>query len=619
VTSKIRNAKRDYYKTLLDMGRTTVRAFWQHFRQVLPTKSQPSTLELHHKNSVHHSGSEIANAFNDHFSSIADSLIDNAHHCENDLTLLNDFIDSKVPNDLTFDVPDFCVDYVSKALKNLDVKKGAGLDGLQPKFLVLAADVIAPSLTWIFNLSLRTGSVPSIWKVAKVIPLYKNGAMSDPGNYRPISILPALSKIFERHIHSHLMTHLDSNNLLYKHQSGFRTFHSCQTALTSMVDSWASDIDSNKLVGILLIDLRKAFDLVNHNILLTKLKLYKCSDHCVSLFSSYLSDRLQQTQFQNHLSNHADLSVGVPQGSILGPLLFLLYVNDLHLISNTSTFHMFADDSTFCTSSSDIHVIEKNLESDLSNISKWCAQNQMSLHLGKTKSMLLTTRQKRAHLPNGTLSVNFSGTNVECVSSHKVLGVVVNENLCWKEHCHVICTKVQKSLFLLRKLKNVLPKSAKLQFYNSFILPHLDYCSTIWFNDHTDVTKPLNILQKRAMRLILNLPFDTPSSQLYKALNWMSIDYRCKFNICTSVFKSIHNLTPAYLSFFHFNSNRTRAAARGDLIIPHARKDIFKNTFRVLGAKLFNQLPSSVRDSPSLISFKRACFSHLISAFMNSL
>ena len=144
-----------------------------------------------------------------------------------------------------------------KSLKSLDVKKGAGLDGLQPKFLVMAADIIAPSLTKIFNLSLSTGIVPSIWKAAKVIPLHKKGALSDPGNYRPISILPQLSKIFERHIHSHLMAYLDQNDLLYKHQSGFRSFHSCQTAMTALVDSWASDIDQNKLVGLLLIDLKK--------------------------------------------------------------------------------------------------------------------------------------------------------------------------------------------------------------------------------------------------------------------------------------------------------------------------------------------------------------------------
>ena len=160
---------------------------------------------------------EISNAFNDHFASIADAIIENSQSHGNDFIKLADFINSKLPHDVSFDIPDFSVDYVRDSLRKLNVKKGTGLDGLQPKFLVMAADIIAPSLTWIFNFSLHSAVVPDIWKIAKVIPLHKKGSITDPNNYRPISILPALSKIFERHIHTHLMSHLDSNNLLHCH------------------------------------------------------------------------------------------------------------------------------------------------------------------------------------------------------------------------------------------------------------------------------------------------------------------------------------------------------------------------------------------------------------------
>ena len=619
VTSLIRKAKSDFYCSLLDKGKTAVSAFWKHFREVLPAKLQPAPFELRHMNSICNTPGDIANAFNDHFSSVAEMLIDHSHSLDPDFTALSDYVNAKITHGPLFDIPDFTVEAVCKSLKHLDIKKGAGLDGLQPKFLVMAADIIAPSLTNIFNLSLSTGIVPSIWKAAKVIPLHKKGALHDPSNYRPISILPQLSKIFERHIHTHLMAYLDQNDLLYKHQSGFRSFHSCQTALTALVDSWACDIDQNKLVGVLMIDLKKAFDLVNHNILLKKLSLYKCSNHCVSLLTSYLSCRTQQTLFQGHLSTSANISVGVPQGSILGPLLFLLYINDLHLIIQNSVCHMFADDSTFCSSSTDINEIERNLESDLSNISNWCSSNQMSLHLGKTKSMLVTTHQKRSKMVRKSLSINHSGNNIDCVPSHKLLGVTVQHNLSWKDHCDEICAKVRKSLYLLRKLKHILPYSAKLQFYNSFILPHFDYCSTVWFTGKYNAIKPLNILLKRAMRLILDVPFDTPSSDLFKALNWMSIEKRCLYNASILVFKSTHSLTPSYLNIFTYNTNRTRASSRNELTIPFATKDILKNSFRVIGAKTFNSLPQSIRESPSLESFKRACFKHFIHQFHNSL
>ena len=369
-----------------------------------------------------------------------------------------------------------------------------------------------------------------------------------------------------------------------------------------------------------MIDLRKAFDLVNHAILLEKLRLYKCSISCIRLFTSYLSDRSQQTQYLGQLSDPAQMSVGVPQGSILGPLLFLLYVNDLHLISSSSSCHMFADDSTFCTSAPDLTTIENNLDSDLSNISQWCSNNLMSLHLGKTKSMLITNRQKRSHLNNRSLNVNFLGTDIECVSSHKLLGVTLDHDLTWKNHCDEICMKVRKKLFLLRKLKKILPQSARLQYYNSFILPHLDYCSNVWFTGQSTVLHNLDVLQKRAMRLILDVPFTTPSIDLYKSLNWMSVQYRCMYNISILVFKSLNSLTPSYLSFFNVNNNnRTRASSRSDLIVPFARKNMLKNSFRIQGAKIYNDLPTSIRDSPTLMSFKRACFKHFISRFNNSL
>ena len=467
----------------------------------------------------------------------------------------------------------------------MNVKKGAGLDGLHPRFLVIAADLISPSLTYIFNLSLRTKIVPSSWKIAKVTPLFKKGSLNDPNNYRPISILPSLAKIFERHIHSHFMAYLNNSNLLCKEQSGFRSFHSCQTALTSLVDEWASAIDKDKLVGILLIDFRKAFDLVNHNILIEKLKLYKCSDATVSLFKSYLSDRLQFTIFNGQMSESASLSVGVPQGSILGPLLFLLYINDLHLISKDSC-HMFADDSTFYTSATTVDAIESNLESNLSEISNWCKANQMSLHLGKTKTMLLTTRQKRSHLHQNKLNITFLDNIIECVSTHKLLGVTLDENLTWKNHCNDTCNKIRKKLFLLRKLKTILPYPARLQFFNSFILPHFDYCSNIWSSSQRDCIDSLTVLQKRAMRLILDVPFDTPSADMFKALNWMSFEYRCFYNTSILVFKCLNNLSPSYLDFFKINSNnRTRSSTRSDLLIPFAKKIFSKILFDVMVPK----------------------------------
>jgi hypothetical protein len=253
VTKKINQAKQDYFCALLDIGRTAVHLFWKHFKEVLPSRLQTSPLELCVDGSVATTPAEIAAVFNDHFSTVAEKLLHD-QSCDPDLTKLCNFINSKIPDDTMFDIPDFTVSDVNKNITQLNVKKSTGIDGLPARFLVMSADIISPSITYILNMSLHAGIFPSIWKTAKVSALFKKGPLNNPDNYRPISILPTLSKIFERHVHSHLTAFLTSYDLLCKTQSGFRSFHSCQTALTSLVDSWAFDIDKNNLVGILLID-----------------------------------------------------------------------------------------------------------------------------------------------------------------------------------------------------------------------------------------------------------------------------------------------------------------------------------------------------------------------------
>ena len=208
---------------------------------------------------------------------------------------------------------------------------------------------------------------------------------------------------------------------------------------------------------------------------------------------------------------------------------------------------------------------------------------------------------------------------MENTQSHKVLGLTIDENLTWTEHCNNVCKKIKSKLFLLRKLKTLLPKAARLQFYNSFILPHFDYCSNVWLSGKLANLRALELLHKRAMRLILGVPARTPSKELYFKMNWMSLEYRSHYTSAILVYKCLHDLTPSYLNFFHFTSGRTRAAARNDLIIPSAKKLVLKNSFCVQGAKTFNSLPSTIRNLPRLKVFKGACFKHFMSSFSSFL
>jgi hypothetical protein len=261
---------------------------------------------------------------------------------------MHDFVDSSVPDGTAFDIPPMSDECVLSVLRALNPKKATGLDGVSARLLKESAGEIAPSLIKVFNLSISisTDEFPSQWKLPKVVPIHKGGSLVDVNNFRPISILPVMSKILERHVHDAIYTYLTVNNVLSSNQSGFRPMHSCQTALTKMVYTWLNAINDNLLVGVVLIDLRNVFDLVNHTALLETLRCYKCNVPTVNWFASYLQSRSQTVVFDGCMSEQLPIGIGVPQGSILGPLLFIAFINDLPLYTERATIDMYADDSS---------------------------------------------------------------------------------------------------------------------------------------------------------------------------------------------------------------------------------------------------------------------------------
>jgi hypothetical protein len=239
--------------------------------------------------------------------------------------------------------------------------------------------------------------------------------------------------------------------------------------------------------------------------------------------------------------------------------------------------------------------IETNLIEDIGSVSNWCSKNQMSLHIGKTKTMLVTNRQKRTAISNKKININFNDTPIECVDNFKVLGMIIDNNLSWSAHIESIRKSVCSKLFLLSRIRHLLPFSSRKQFYNSFILPHFDYCSNIWYFCSQEDMNCLKRLQKRAMRLILNVSMETPTVELFRRLNWFPIDYRIKFNFTVLVYKSLNNYTPKYLEVFDYKKGKTRAVTSHELSVKFAHKNLYKHSFNVSGANLFNQLPQTIR------------------------
>ena len=369
-------------------NRSDQKILWENLKTITynddPVQQIPSNLCI---NDTLVEGTEsVINELNKHFANISDIIDDvNFKRLESHL---NEKLSGK-----HFDIKFVSAFEVKQIIEKLDSQKSSGCDNIGANILKLCKDFISAPTSCILNNCISNGIFPADFKKANVTHIFKGGDKSDPNNYRPISILPTVSKIFERHVANQLKNFLEKTGVLYSHQSGFREKHSCQKALIHLINTWLRDIDKGNVIGSVFLDFRKAFDLVDHEILLHKLKMYHFSDNSCKLFGSYLKDRFQMVKHGTMVSGMKPVISGVPQGSILGPILFLLYVNDLPL-NLSSRLDMYADDATLHKSSSCIRQINTTLQNDLLEVQKWYVNNNMVLNPNKTTCMLIETKNR---------------------------------------------------------------------------------------------------------------------------------------------------------------------------------------------------------------------------------
>ena len=326
--------------------------------------------------------------------------------------------------------------FIKSQLRGLKAGKAVGLDNIPARLLIDSVEIIAKPLSVIFNASLQSGQVPAEFKAARVVPLFKKGKAEDMDNYRPISILPILSKVLERVVHQQVYHYLQSNKILNPFQCGFRKCHSAEFAALSFADTIRRNIDQGQLTRAVFIDLRKAFDTVNHELLLHKLSNLGVIDDELAWFENYLQDRTQVVDYQGVSSDPEGVSVGVPQGSILGPLLFILHVNDLPEAVIRCNLLMYADDTVLFYSASQASIIEEKLNEELSVIERWLYKNSLFLNVSKTEAMLFGTSPRLSKVNSFVITGN--GSPIKRVSQFKYLGVVFDERLSWNDHVKYI-------------------------------------------------------------------------------------------------------------------------------------------------------------------------------------
>ena len=473
---------------------------------------------------------------------------------------------------------------------------------------------IVTPLNHIFNTSLLTGKCPNSLKLAKVVPIYKKDDSSLISNYRPISLLSSISKILEKIIYKRLDNFLKCNNLLIPHQFGFRKGHSTDYAILHIYDKIIESFSKKEhMIGIFM-DLSKAFDTIDHQILIHKLNSYGIRGQALSWFKDYLHNRQQYVAFQTHESQKQSIKCGVPQGSILGPLLFIIYVNDIINSSPLLHFIMFADDTSVFFSHNNLDTLINLLNSELSKISKWFKSNKLSLNANKTNFIHF----KKTNSQITACNILIDGLPLTQKQSTKFLGVTIDSNLTWNEHIHNIHTSMSRNTGILYKLKEFLSERSLLILYNSLVLSHINYCNIIWGNCSTTKLNSLLLLQKRAVRTITNSCYLSHTEPLFHRLKTLRIKDIHTLQTGIFMYKYTHNqLPPLFHNIYNLNSNIHTYPTRHslDYHLENPKIILAQKSIRHHGPDVWNSLPHNLKQCSTLYSFKASLKKHILSKY----
>ena len=535
------------------------------------------------KQVINYSAEEINNYFISNFTSSNNTTLPSLNMYDNDV----------------FSIRTTNVLEIDRAINSIK-SNAAGLDGMNLKFLKIIQPFILHALEYMYNNIITKCIFPYQWKKSKIIPLPKKSSVDNLKDLRPISLLPILSKVFEILLREQIVCHVEQKKLLNSNQSGFRKGHSTQTALLKISDDIAKCLDNREVSYLALLDFSKAFDTINHSRLLEKLSSNFFFDlFAIKLIKSYLEDRYQCVSLNGIYSDMKIVGSGVPQGSILSPILFAMYINDLTEVIEHSTHHMYADDVQLYISgkANDSESLENMLISDLKSVSDWAENN--SLALNTTKTILLPIYRLRGSFFSPQLTLNDQILTIS--TSARNLGLIFDNRLDWKCHITSICSKIYATLRTLRQIATDLPSTAKLKLVKTLILPLLTYCDTVYSSATNESLDSIRLAINACIRFIYSLTYRDHVSPFYLSFLGSSFDDFFKHRYAILMHR-IYNLNMFIEKFCRSSSNRTL-----NFNVPRAKTTHYNRSIVVRGPVLWNKLPTEIKCLRSEDQFRQRC------------
>ena len=603
ITALIKKCKEAYYQRCFTRNIGNIRASWKIIRKICSGSQSNSIEKIISENSIFTNPGEMVEIFNKFFVNIANDLADGLPTSTN--SPYEHVITNPLPHFVLDPVtPDECAGIIA-SLKNTKQH----LDHISVEVFKRFNIYYLNTICDIINLSFSTGIFPNCFKHAIVVPIFKKGDTSDVSNYRPIALLPFLSKIIERCLFTRLLNYADACNLLTPNQFGFTKGRSTQDAIISLTEKiyeCLNEGDGSFCLNV-FVDFQKCFDTIDHNILINKLFLYGITGTPLKLIKDYLSNRTQSVRINGVVSSPSPITKGVIQGSILGPLCFLFFINDLPNISPNFTSFLFADDTTLNFRCSSISECNEVCNREMDKFFQWTAANKLSINFGINKSYCIIHTYRNLNLSE--LNIEINNHVLENVQQGMYLGVVIDSKLKYEDHIEYIAKKVSKSIGIIYKLSTLnIPSIILKQVYYAIVYSYLNYNAICYASTYETHLHRLFLLQKRVVRILSRAPFFAHTDPLFFANGILKIYDIYKLNVGLYMFN--HWQSGQYDRTHHYNTRN-----RDNLLPSRPRLTITRSSLAVAGPNIWNTIPVDIQNSPSRESFKFRYKKHLLSFY----
>ena len=579
----LRSAKKKHYQNEFAKHTGNSKKTWATLQNLIKSKqkedSAPTQL-LDADGKTTTEDLDISENFNSFFTEIVERLSRNIPQSSFDPLEMIPNIDSEMDLELTN--ADELINIIDN-LKNV----GAGIDNISSKLFKLSYQAILQPILHLFNTCLQSGIFPSSLKIAVIKPIFKDGDRQQVNNYRPISILPFMSKILEKLIYSRLINHLDTNHIIHQNQFGFQKNKATYMPILLLQDIITRVFEEGEFALVLYLDIKKAFDTVDIGLLLEKLRKYGVRHTSINIISSYLSGRTQCVKIRNTFSSFRDVIMGVPQGSILGPILFLIYINDLPKLSDEMTCLSYADDTAIIFKNKCSTSLQITVNVLMLRISEWFRANLLSLNVSKTYTQHYTTR-----CLDFNLSVNINNIPVEEKDNLKYLGIVIDKSLKFTKHIDNLSSIISRNIGIIARVRFFLDIKTTHLLYNSLILPYLNYCCLIWGSNYNSQIERLVILQKRAVRLIEHVYPPHSSEPIFRKYNILKLTDLAKSQMLLVMHKFIIKQLPTSFENIYevYTAHSPHRRQVKHIKQPFSNRNYRLFTTSCLGPKLWNEV-----------------------------